>query len=743
VTASGHHLLRDWCLALGLATFAVMAAVGADLFWRLDNGVYDELSALHQEPVRDDIVIVAIDDESLRRLGAFPWPRELHARLMEQLREAAPKAVLYDILFVDPRDGDARLAQAAQGLRPVIPDYVEVPGRDGSDATVVEPLASLRAAGALVGHASLSPDRDGIARRAWLLEGVDGRLRRHVAWIAVCRAAGSDCGEALAAKETGFVRKEPFLIPFPRAGQTFRRVPFAAAVDGEVPASFFHDRIVLVGATAAGLGDTYATPLAPRTALLSGVEINAGIVQALLDGRAIVPAPEWSRYLFALMPLWLMIAGFLLDRPLRIFAIVVALGLAVAAVSTTLWLGGIWLSPVAALAGLGVTYPLWAVRRLQVDATFMREELERFQRDAADSSVPAHRGVELAGAGIERLRGAIARSRNLQRFLADTLDGLPDASLVVDPDGIIRMANARAQTLLGDMEGEGFSAALARLSAESPPSGRIVPGDASLPRELVDPSGRIFDLRWSRIRRRDGQAVAWVLRLADVSDLRLAMRQREEALQLLTHDMRSPQVSILTLLGGIKESLDSDAAARIGAYARRTLALADGFVQLARAEAGEPARHLLNFSDVVLDAVDDLWPQSQARWIAVGTEGCDEEFSVIGDRMLLTRAVVNLVGNAIKYSPSGSSVRCKVHMAADNVVLEVCDDGPGIGPDEMAGLFEPFRRGADHGCEGVGLGLAFVRSVARRHRGTIACASRLGEGACFKLTIPRADEGTN
>lgn len=733
----GRRILMEWVAVAILATAGLAFAVHADLFRRADNLVYDRLIRLDRQPAREDIIIVAIDDESIGRLGNFPWPRQLHARLLERLHSARPRAILYDVLFVDPTPQDALLGRAAAAARPILPLYMEVPGRNGEAVTVVEPVPPLRAAGVPIGHANLSPDEDGIVRRVHLAEGTAGRLWPHVAALAACRVAAAACDVPREGEGEGLVRLKPYLIPYAGGRQHFRTVPFSAVLDGGVPPAFFRGRIVLVGATATGLSDVYATPLAERNALMPGVELNANIVQALVSGRAIMPAPAWARHALALVPLWILLAGFLLARPRFNFLLGLGLGLSVIAASAAaLLIWGHWASPVAALIGLAAVYPLWAWRRLEATTSYMREELGRFRRDP-DLLLPSGRVAgETVQSDIELLQGAVARARDLQHFIADTLKGLPDASLVIGPEGDIRLLNDRARALLGDVEGGHFGQVLARLTGEAAPE-RRAPGEGALPAEIVDASGRSFDVRWSAIRDRDGALAAWVLRLADVTELRLATRQREEALRLLTHDMRSPQASIIATLGQAQGTIEEGLAKRIEGYARRTLALADGFVQLARAEAQPLTLDEVNLCDVVLDAIDDLWPLSSAKEMRIEAEGCEEERLVRGDRGLLTRAAVNLIGNAIKYGPPSSTVRCGVAAEGRQVVFSVTDEGPGIAEEQVAHLFRPFKRLAGGGGpDGAGLGLAFVRSVAERHGGTVGCRSRLGQGSRFELRLP-------
>lgn len=304
------------------------------------------------------------------------------------------------------------------------------------------------------------------------------------------------------------------------------------------------------------------------------------------------------------------------------------------------------------------------------------------------------------------------------------------------------IANREAEALFGPInEGETTITDLAaRLRVEpldAEPDSPPMEGELS----LLD--GRALHARRTALTQADGEPAGWIVRFSDITALKAAGRQREHILELLTHDMRSPQVSILTLLNSAPgEGLPQSAADRIGGYARRTLSLADNFVNLARAETGAYAQEPVNLSDVVLDAVDDLWPQSSTRGIEVAVLGAEEELLVDADRTLLTRAFINLVDNAIKYSPDGSRIECRLAASDGMVSCAISDQGRGMAPAQVANLFKRFQRagGADR-VDGVGLGLSFVQTVIQRHGGVIACTSAQDQGTTFEISLPLSPSG--
>jgi signal transduction histidine kinase len=139
---------------------------------------------------------------------------------------------------------------------------------------------------------------------------------------------------------------------------------------------------------------------------------------------------------------------------------------------------------------------------------------------------------------------------------------------------------------------------------------------------------------------------------------------------------------------------------------------------------------------VLLDAVDDCWSLARAGQIELHSALPEGEALVQGDRGLLTRAAVNLVHNAVKFSRPGTRVDCSLQRSADRWCVAVRDQGPGMAPAERERLFERFARGSEPRAEGVGLGLAFTRTVAERHGGQLVLDSTPGVGSEFRILLP-------
>jgi len=647
------RMLAEWAAVSLMATALAVLLLGSGASARLDNLIYDAALRLAPRPADTRIIIVAIDDRSLAELGAWPWSRRTHAALTDRLREAGAASVAYDVLFIEPSadpEADKALAAAvAASGRVCLPVLIESPGPNGAAFRLTPPYPPLAQAAAGLGHVDLDYDPDGVSRRANLSEQAGGRSIGHLVTCARDVGEGGPRRADLSALpvpqgHAPLMRRDTVLIPYGGEPGRVRTVSAASVLKGEVPDGFFQGRRVIVGATAAGLHDRHSTPVGADNEAMAGVEVQANLLEGLLGGRFIRPAPAWGSLVATLALVWTFLASLRLLAPRRNLALGFAvIGVALALSIAGVWLARVWWPPSPTVLTLLVVFPLWGWRRLEAASSYMVEELEGFSQEAdvlAPGGLPAPAG-DVVERRIALLHHAIQRARDLRAYAA------------------------------------------------------------------------------------------------------AAAAQREQVIQLLTHDMRSPQSSILALLETAPPgAVAPDLSAKVGAYARRTLALADNFVHLAKAESGGLTREVLDLSDLAVEAADDLWPLATKAGVKLETGPSDEDLLVEGDRSLLARAIANLLDNAVKYSPAGGVVTLTALRALEDgrevAKLAIADQGAGLSPEQQAKLFQRFERTPGASASGIGLGLTLVDEVARRHGGSVAVISEAGAGATFVLTLPLA-----
>jgi two-component system phosphate regulon sensor histidine kinase PhoR len=237
--------------------------------------------------------------------------------------------------------------------------------------------------------------------------------------------------------------------------------------------------------------------------------------------------------------------------------------------------------------------------------------------------------------------------------------------------------------------------------------------------------------------------------LHDVTRQKLADRVRRDFVANASHELRTP----LTAIRGFAETLkagaigDPESAERfVDVILRHTLrlqALVNDMVALSRAESPEQEYELapVDLAAAARDVVLGLTAQADQRHLDLRTDSLGGLPEVIANPRALDQVLINLVDNAIKYTPEGGRITIRSTTRADSVTLEIENTGPGIPPDQLERIFERFYRvdaGRSRDMGGTGLGLSIVRHLVARMGGEIEAQSQPGQWTRFRLTLGRA-----
>lgn len=474
--------------------------------------------------------------------------------------------------------------------------------------------------------------------------------------------------------------------------------------------------------------------LLPLTALLSyraqtslkgvsatiGPSLSVGLVAVVLS--LLLWRPRWA--------LWITLTG-------MACALLTSAGLAQAQH---------WWSPTPAVLGMLFGYLIWSWRRLSVVLTYFGWELARL--DSEPKVFPERRRSQFTG--TDRLQGqimaleqAMSRTRDTRRFIADGLEYLPVATLISDPKGQILLGNRKARELFeNDLVGNDVLDQLASLGYPELSTMPRPPLSAMSLLEFRDHKERSLRLERAALLTADGDTpIGWLFSLTDLSAERAAEEQRGVLLRFLSHDLRAPHSAILALLDVHRHQAGADSPLfeQIERQVRRALDLTDGFVLLARAESETYQFQPSLFAMLVLDVLDQALPIAQQKRIELrhDMDEQSQERLVMADQGLLTRALFNLLENAIKYSPAGSTVQLCVSCHEQWLRCELIDQGKGIAEHELPELFSQYRRfSSAQGIDGIGLGLSMVKAVIDHHGGSIECRSVIDRGTTFLLHLP-------
>lgn len=718
------RLLIEWLVVVIAASLLVIGSVRGRWTAPLDNILLDSMTLIRPANADDRIMLVEIDESSLARIGTWPWPRSVHASALEMAAKARPAAIGYDVLFIEPTAEDARFAEGLRAAAPVyLPMLPGLPDADGRAATTADqkPPPPISAAAAGLGSVDVNFDDDGVVRR------FEPRLNGAVPHLTELLVRRID-PQAYQAHPPAMTQ----IIPFQRPG-AFRRVSFDDLQAGRVPDALIRGKVLLFGGIASGFGDRFLVPFSAGT-LMSGVELQANMLNALLHGDFYHAVGTPWVTAFSLLPVLLLLLAFLHFGPMTNLRLSLAgLGVVSAASVGLLLTTGWWVPPGSALLGLVVVYSLWGWRRLAAVSEFLTAEVVQLQKepDLVPAVVPASGRGDLVNVETNRLHDVIAQLRALRAFIAEILARLPDAVCVVDDDGTVVMGNIAADRLFGRAVRD---QPLLPLLAGIGLGGAVREGEVTLP------DGRTLVLSRAVI---DG--IGTIMRFADITELKAASRAREEALQFLSHDMRAPFSAVIALLqdrtSGDSGAVTAETALRIRQHAGRGLQLADDFVQLARLENASVVAETVDLAGALAEAIDLVWQRARQRNVAIRERIDDDDLWVMGDPALVQRALLNLLGNAVKFAPEGGTVECHIVREGALAACSITGQGPPMPPERARDPFIPFAPGTDAAGEASrGLGLAFVRMAAERQNGSVGYREMPDGMKEFTIRLPLATD---
>jgi heavy metal sensor kinase len=286
----------------------------------------------------------------------------------------------------------------------------------------------------------------------------------------------------------------------------------------------------------------------------------------------------------------------------------------------------------------------------------------------------------------------------------------------------------------------------------------VVAGGAVLVRQALRPVRRIIDGARAITSSNLGQRLPVPRTSDEIEHLSIVLNQMiarlEEAFQHsqrfsadASHELRTPLTIMRVELESISQETPLDSATRekiasILEETDRMGKMVEGLLAISRLETGEAVINLTCFdlAKLVAATADQIALLAEEKAIAIQCRAV-EPVEVTGDRFRLQQVIVNLLDNAIKYSPSGGHILLDARATDGEAILDVVDDGPGIPPEALPHVFERFFRADSvrtHSVNGTGLGLSIVRSICLAHGGSVDAANRLEGGCRITVRLPLA-----
>lgn len=357
----------------------------------------------------------------------------------------------------------------------------------------------------------------------------------------------------------------------------------------------------------------------------------------------------------------------------------------------------------------------------------------------------------LAGSAIDHARLFEELQATHQRYRELFQDSI-DSILITDWNGRILEANRQAEIFTGLDKSKLLTMSIDQLlgidqGAVTENLTTLEPDETSVSeKELIARSGdRLPVLVYLRsVTFQDGTKLQWLLR--DISERKKLDRLREDLISMIYHDLRSPLANVVSSLDVFSAMLPEEGDPSFRSLlnialrsTERIQRLTNSLLDISRLESGQPVVNIFSTSPVLLavDAVDAVSPVAETKNQIINLKIPSDPPPISVDGDMIRRVLINLLENAVKYSPPGGEITLGIEIEPDFANIWVQDTGPGIPKSEQEYIFDKYSRLNPKGSQkGFGLGLAYCRLAIEGHGGRIWIESEPGQGARFCLTLP-------
>lgn len=694
-------------ISLVVATLVVTLLTYGRSWQPVSDFVYDHFLRQHAFVASSDIVVVAIDDHSINELGGWPIQRSIYAELLEALDTPSfkPRAVGINLLFLDPSEFDIALANALARHQSVVPVWFSLSSNDQPE--IVLPIEPIDTAAELA-HINAVFESDGTVRG--IRKHDSGYLHFSLAMQKVTQ------GESprIAPLEIPAYRRVHMVDP----SIGFQTISMSDVLTPSFPRELFKDKYLLIGITSTTLGDRFATLYSGvHNTNTAGIMLLASALQAALQDEFIENAPNYWVLGLNIILVWLAILSVQFMSPHRslLFAgVLILVWLAIC--GYVLMINRRWLDPTPFVASILLFHIFWALFRIEAMGKLIDNATSDLTGNLQEKNVRVDGQIgDFVLQKALQLDKAVRTASSELILLNSVVGRLPDAVAIFSEVNGLLLCNQRFHSLWPESSPQpGIK--MQQISSWLGISLESLYLDASSVISIVKPQGGQLEVmvKTSPI---DSPQLGrlWVVVLSDLTELRHYQAQRDEALKFLSHDMRTPLASIISL-----NRQGGSAPAKVEQHAHHLLTMIDDFCMTIHAEAPvyELRQEMLeNIMEDVIDRVSDLADRKQ---IKIQFAPGEAVVFVKANAPLLIRALTNLLHNAVKFSPSGSTV--EISFKTSQEVLVTITNW--VEMQEKVDL------------PGFGLGLTFVEKVIARHGGNLKRHTPSSGQAYVEVRLP-------
>jgi signal transduction histidine kinase/CHASE2 domain-containing sensor protein len=701
-----------------------------------------------------EIIIIGVDEESLDALGAWPFSRKYHAELLKSLTYA--KVIGFDILFSEPTEQDELFSTAIKSSPPVI-----LAAAYNYRNRILLPVPSVNGYSG-IGHIEIILSRDGIVREARPFQ-YTGYSPLPTFASAILKGAG------IAVKQDS---DAPLLINHYGPEISFLYLSYVDVLEGKIPKEFFKNRYVLIGVKALGIGDYHITPFSTKYPT-PGVEIQATILNNLVDNNPLqrMPLISWLFMISVSLISFLIWPG----KGARINWIInISLVSILLVCSFFLFRMSMFLNPVPALLFMSLSFgvylameQLWIAKDIFGEMKRLDLQIDKSLQRVYTNSPTQFFNLQPApgtAKGIKRhlthLQAGVKVLSLQHHFIENLLrEELLPLILWDKHSGIVIIANTQFNTFWkthsSDQSGLPKLYQFTNLLKQNQPDGEksntdissFIQDNTNIPAIDIglkeNGLQKYYRINMQLFEVEDIQFSGILAILTDVTEIKELERLKDKIVSIVSHELKLP----LTVIQGygemLSESLKDEQKQYIDeicSQTKRLNRLIEDFLDVARIEHNrqEIRRLPLDLPGLIQEAQNAVLVPAEKKSIELIAQLPFRATPLIGDSSLLLQAIINLLDNAIKFSPKETKITISLVEEIDQFRLCISDQGPGIPEESRNEIFDTFNRGQHTStAKGFGLGLSFVKQVVLKHHGELWLESKTNKGSTFCFTLAK------
>lgn len=376
------------------------------------------------------------------------------------------------------------------------------------------------------------------------------------------------------------------------------------------------------------------------------------------------------------------------------------------------------------------------------DCLFAPLRIDDIKKTVENSIKRANRIGDWTRREVKRTTASLQkRVDELQKF--DTiLEHIEDGVIILDDRKNILLINAAARRTFGLWQEDNVNGKTVTDVLPHPDLKALVDKGVTNPvphHEIAFDDGRVLSAQYTPI---SGIGVA--ITMQDITYLKQVDRLKNEFVNTVSHDLRSPltailgYVDLLDRVGPVNDQ-QREFIHRVQVSVESITSLVNDLLELGRIEAGfDSQNEIVPVDGILRYSLETVSGQISEKRLNVHLDLPLDIPPIRGNPIRLRQMLDNLVGNAIKYTPENGEIGIEMEVQGEQVILRISDNGPGVPPADQPHIFEKFYRASNvpKGVGGSGLGLAIVKSIVDSHHGRIWVESLLGKGSTFTVVLP-------